>query len=761
MINCHNEHHYAVENPHCVKETHVQRRFHFNVWMRIVDDTIIGPYFFPEIVNVTAEVYSAFLEETLPGLLEDVPLHIRPNIIFQQDGHPAHTSVLARTILNRRFTKKWIGIHSDLHEWPPRSPDLRPLDFFAWGFIRDQEQQSPAYLPGISGFAPLDKNFEKTSLSNDESEYSECGSSSDNLQDDVEHFAVMATIGKLSEFNAGNEIWSSYIERFEFFTEANRITTDSGKRCTLLTAVGAKTYETIKNLIAPETPSSHEFVFKNVIKNRARICWSSSAKFGGTEEKLPLDMMLRDRFVAGIRDEELQRYLCRRHEKTLTKDNKVGLTLSKALEIRSSIEGTELLQKMLKNPMRSQIDWDTDSSDGTTIYSIHGKKKIHSTSSKYRTKLKLNSVKIEMEIDNGADKSLINRSSFELICANKNPAWSSRLPNLKAWGKRPIKTLGIAMVDEAARYEELLGKYPGVLQKDLSRHSGTLINIELKAEHIPKFFKARRVPYGLIEPVNKALAEMVEQGMLTPVNQSDWATPALFVRKPNGTIRVVGDYKVTVNPYIRESEYQIPTVEEAMTSLNGGKIFSQIDLKNAYKQLRVDEKTAKIFTISTPHRLFNVIVLVDGLNIAPRIFQKFMVSRLQGISGILIYLDNIKIQGRNKEEHDIRLEKVLERLNEANLRINRKKCTFGVCSMEFLGYQISEKGIQPLKAKLDAITKMPEPGCVRDLQVFLGGINFYGRCIKDRAKIAEPLHRLPDSTAEWEWTEIHKKAIQE
>ncbi|XP_071575472.1 uncharacterized protein [Temnothorax nylanderi] len=138
MINRHNEHHYAVENPHCIKETHVQGRFHVNVWMGIVDDTIIGPYFFPENVNVTAEVYSEFLEETLPGLLEDVPLHIRPNIIFQQDGHPAHTSLLARTILNRRFTNRWIGIHSDLHEWPPRSPDLTPLDFFAWGFIRDQ-----------------------------------------------------------------------------------------------------------------------------------------------------------------------------------------------------------------------------------------------------------------------------------------------------------------------------------------------------------------------------------------------------------------------------------------------------------------------------------------------------------------------------------------------------------------------------------------------------------------------------------------------
>ncbi|XP_071642156.1 uncharacterized protein [Temnothorax longispinosus] len=137
-INRHNEYHYAEENPHCRKETHIQGQFHINVWMNILDNQVIGPYFFPENINVTAEVYSAFLEEILPNLLEDVPLAVLPNIIFQQDGHPAHTSLLARNILNQRFPNRWIGIHSTLHEWPPRSPDLTPMDFFVWGYIRDQ-----------------------------------------------------------------------------------------------------------------------------------------------------------------------------------------------------------------------------------------------------------------------------------------------------------------------------------------------------------------------------------------------------------------------------------------------------------------------------------------------------------------------------------------------------------------------------------------------------------------------------------------------
>ncbi|KYN16536.1 hypothetical protein ALC57_11197 [Trachymyrmex cornetzi] len=105
-INRHNEHHYAEENPHCRKETHIQGQFHVNVWMGILDNYVIGPFLFPENVNITAVTYSEFLVETLPYLLEDVPLAIIPNIIFQQDGHPAHSSLLARTILNQRFPNR-------------------------------------------------------------------------------------------------------------------------------------------------------------------------------------------------------------------------------------------------------------------------------------------------------------------------------------------------------------------------------------------------------------------------------------------------------------------------------------------------------------------------------------------------------------------------------------------------------------------------------------------------------------------------------
>lgn len=134
-INRHNEHHYAVENPHCRKTTHVQGRFSVNVWAGILGDRVIGPHFIEG--RVDGPSYARFLEERLPELLNDLPQQVREEMIFQQDGHPAHYSRVARAVLDREYPQRWIGLYGP-REWPPRSPDLTPCDFFLWGFVKDK-----------------------------------------------------------------------------------------------------------------------------------------------------------------------------------------------------------------------------------------------------------------------------------------------------------------------------------------------------------------------------------------------------------------------------------------------------------------------------------------------------------------------------------------------------------------------------------------------------------------------------------------------
>lgn len=127
FFNNHNYHVWHEENPHAMHVTRHQQRFHLNIWAGIVGDHLIGPFVLPPRLN--GNNYLRFLRNTLPGLLEDVPLNIRCQMIFQHDGAPAHFYRRVRNRLNRVYPRRWIGRGGPV-AWPPRSPDLTSLDYF-------------------------------------------------------------------------------------------------------------------------------------------------------------------------------------------------------------------------------------------------------------------------------------------------------------------------------------------------------------------------------------------------------------------------------------------------------------------------------------------------------------------------------------------------------------------------------------------------------------------------------------------------------
>lgn len=134
QVNRHNMHYWAAVNPQWMQEVDHQRRWSVNVWCGIIDGRIIGPHFFE--ASLTGDVYRTFLQEQLPILLEDVPLHIRTHMWLQQDGCPAHFELTARNQVNAMFRDRWVGRGGPV-PWPPRSPDLTCLDYYLWGRIKD------------------------------------------------------------------------------------------------------------------------------------------------------------------------------------------------------------------------------------------------------------------------------------------------------------------------------------------------------------------------------------------------------------------------------------------------------------------------------------------------------------------------------------------------------------------------------------------------------------------------------------------------
>lgn len=142
VTNLHNEHVYSDENPHATKVTHYQHEFKVNMWAGIIDNFLIGPVVIPN--NLNGNNYLFFLQETLPNLLEDLPLFLRLNMWFMHDGAPPHFSLAVRQYLNTIYPNRWIGRGNDAPiKWPARSPDLTPCDYFLWGAIKTKVYSSP------------------------------------------------------------------------------------------------------------------------------------------------------------------------------------------------------------------------------------------------------------------------------------------------------------------------------------------------------------------------------------------------------------------------------------------------------------------------------------------------------------------------------------------------------------------------------------------------------------------------------------------
>lgn len=134
IFNIHNYHVWAVENPHAVRPSTFQHRYSVNMWSGILNGELIGPFELPSRLN--GDVYKNFLENDLPMLLLDVNLALRRSMIFQNDGAPCHYARQVRNFLDETYPNRWIGRRGPIN-WPPRSPDLNPIDFFIWGYYKE------------------------------------------------------------------------------------------------------------------------------------------------------------------------------------------------------------------------------------------------------------------------------------------------------------------------------------------------------------------------------------------------------------------------------------------------------------------------------------------------------------------------------------------------------------------------------------------------------------------------------------------------
>ena len=306
-----------------------------------------------------------------------------------------------------------------------------------------------------------------------------------------------------------------------------------------------------------------------------------------------------------------------------------------------------------------------------------------------------------------------------------------------------------------------LGKHKTVFQEGLGTVNPYRAKLRLRPTATPKFCKPRPIPFAIKEIVGKELDRLTRAGILEKVSHSDWASPIVTVPKKDGSYRICGDYKVTVNPLLETDQYPLPNPKDLFATLCGGQRFTKIDLAQAYQQILLDDASKELTTITTHQGLYRYSRMPFGISSAPAIFQRTMDQILQGIPNVICYIDDILVTGHTEESHSSNLSEVLERLEKHGLKAKQSKCEFMMESVEYLGHRISSQGIHPLEAKKDAILLAPQPENLPQLRSYLGLLNYYGKFIPKLATIAHPLYRLLKNDVKWNWDSDCERAFKE
>ncbi|WVZ80034.1 hypothetical protein U9M48_027549 [Paspalum notatum var. saurae] len=291
-------------------------------------------------------------------------------------------------------------------------------------------------------------------------------------------------------------------------------------------------------------------------------------------------------------------------------------------------------------------------------------------------------------------------------------------------------------------------EFPDVFPKELPSLPPDR-NVEFSIELVPGMAPVSKRPYRMapdeLKELKTQLQEQLDKGFICP-SSSPWGCPALFVeKKDQGGKRLCVDYRPL----------------NAVT-LARARVFSKVDLRSRYYQIKIREEDIPKTAFSTRYGLYEYLVMSFGLINAPAFFMYMMNSVFMNELDkfVVVFIDDILIYSKNEEEHKEHLRIVLTRLREHKLYAKFSKCAFWLKQVSFLGHILSEKGVAVDPSKVESVLNWKQPESVTEIRSFLGLASYYRRFIKDFSKTAKPMTSLTKKNAKYTWSPNCEEAFQ-
>ncbi|GJV06457.1 putative reverse transcriptase domain-containing protein [Tanacetum coccineum] len=318
---------------------------------------------------------------------------------------------------------------------------------------------------------------------------------------------------------------------------------------------------------------------------------------------------------------------------------------------------------------------------------------------------------------------------------------------------------------EKKRLEDvpIVQNFPKVFPEDFSGLPPTR-QVEFQIDLTPGAAPVARIPYRLalseMKELSDQLQELSDKGFIRPIS-SPWGAPVLFVKKKDGSFRMCIDYR-ELNKLTVKNRYPLPRIDDLFDQLQGSTVYSKIDLRSGYHQLRVREEYIPKTAFRTRYGHYEFQVMPFGLTNAPAVFMDLMnrVCKPYLDRFVIVFIDDILIYSKNKKEHEEHLKAILELLKKEELYAKFSKCEFWIPKVQFLGHVIDSQGIHVDPAKIESIKDWASPKTPTEIRQFLGLVGCYQRFIEGFSKIAKSMTKITQKGVKFDWGDKEEAAFQ-